>query len=71
MDKLRKNHIAQQLRTLIVDNPEYEVMELLRAVLRRKNFHTQSDYKFNLNVSDTALSVALEKTINELSNGIN
>jgi len=68
MSQLRKTHIADMLSQLIQDYPEYDVSMLLKAVLRRKNYRNgkSQDSVFFMDATDEQISLALERTLNDL-----
>jgi|TARA_R100000231_G_scaffold6442_1_gene9536 hypothetical protein len=69
MESIRKRHIADLLSTLILENPDFTAVELVRSVLRVKNFKNKKGYKsFNMSATDEEFSIALENTVRELKN---
>jgi hypothetical protein len=69
MESIRKTHIADLLTTLVTENPDFTAVELIRAVLRVKNYKNKRGYKtYNMSATDEEFSIALENTVRELKN---
>ncbi len=68
MSQLRKTHIADMLSQIIQDYPEYDVSMLIKAILRRKNYKNgkSQDSVFFMDATDEQISLALERTLNDL-----
>jgi len=57
------------LTTLVTENPDFTAVELIRAVLRVKNYKNKRGYKtYNMSATDEEFSIALENTVRELKN---
>jgi hypothetical protein len=69
MESIRKTHISDLLTTLVTENPDFTAVELIRAVLRVKNYKNKKGYKtYNMSATDEEFSIALENTVRELKN---
>jgi hypothetical protein len=69
MESIRKTHISDLLTTLVTENPDFTAVELIRAVLRVKNYKNKRGYKtYNMSATDEEFSIALENTVRELKN---
>lgn len=65
MQDFRKAKIIQELKGLILDNPDFTVAQLLTSVLRSKNNRGEDKDQFFM--SDEDVLVAVENTKKELS----
>lgn len=67
MSNLRKRHILNVIGETLNENPDLEVMDVIRAALRKKNF-VNSEGSTHLLATDEEFSRALELTQESLKN---
>jgi hypothetical protein len=66
MSNFRKTYIIDILSSAVRDNPDLEIMDIVRAALRGKNYKNQTGVY--ITATDEEFSMALETTIEQLNN---
>tara|TARA_S200002703_G_scaffold132559_2_gene120414 strand:+ start:443 stop:655 length:213 start_codon:yes stop_codon:yes gene_type:complete len=67
MSNFRKTYIIDLMSRMVRENPDLEIMDIIRATLRSRNFKNPSGAT-HLLASDEELSNALEITEQDLKN---